>query len=121
MTDATQRDSGLIDVPSGQAVTLLDVVWGMPEPEGPTLRFRFLAPQIARDGGSVNYASAAADLLHLCQSYALPRAADFGEEPALIVVSLSDVALPFGTTAPDATQYFDAFTLQGDACISENI
>lgn len=111
----------VLAVPSGQPVTLMDVVWNAPGPEGPTLRFRFLAPQIAREGGTVDFATAAGDMHHLCQTYALPRAGDYGPLPALIVISLSDRAVVFGHTVPGATQYFDAFSLQGDACIWENI
>ncbi len=124
MTDLMARDPlgvVLIAVPSGQPLSLLDVVWDAPGPEGHTLRFRFLAPQIARDGGTVDYVSAANDMRHLCENYALPRAADFGPEPALIIVSLSDMALRFGETAPGATQYFDAFSPQNGICIWENI
>lgn len=118
--DAAQIATGsdtLIPVPSGQPVTLQDVIWNVPGPEGLTLRFRFLAPQIARDGGRVDYALATEDMAHLCQTYVLPRIAEFGPEPAQIIISLSDMAVPFGQAAPEATQFFDAFTLQDGVCI----
>lgn len=124
MTDPAVQsavDTALISVPSGQPVRLMDVILGHAGPEGATVRFRFLAPQIARGLGTVGYAAAAEDMHHLCQTYALPRATCFGQVPALVVISLSDIAMPFGATAPQATQYFEAFTLQGDACIWENI
>jgi hypothetical protein len=37
-----------VAVPSGQAVTLQDVIWNVPGPTGLAIRFRFLAPAIAR-------------------------------------------------------------------------
>jgi hypothetical protein len=112
-------DDTLIPVPSGQPVTLQDVIWNVPGPEGLTLRFRFIAPQIARDAGSVDYETAAADILHLCQTYALPRMGEFGPQPSQIVISMSDMAVPFGETAPQATQFFEAFKHQDGICISE--
>ena len=56
---------GPISVPSGQPLTLMDVIWNERGPEGLTFRFRFLAPQIARQGGTVDYETAAVDMLHL--------------------------------------------------------
>ncbi len=108
-----------IPVPSGQPVVLQDVVWNAPGPEGLTLRFRFLAPQIARNGGTVDYALASEDMRHLCQSYAVPRLSEFGPQPAQVIISLSDMPVPFGETAPEATQFFEAFSLQDGACIWE--
>lgn len=124
MTDPVATDAGpaepeLIPVPSGQPVTLQDVIWNAPGPEGLAVRFRFVAPQIARDGGSVAYEAAAEDIVHLCQSYALPRLTDFGPQPTQIIISLSDQALPFGESAPEATQFFEAFTHQNGHCILE--
>jgi hypothetical protein len=108
-----------IPVPSGQAVTLQDVVWNAPGPDGLTLRFRFIAPAIARDGGTVDFDAATADMLHLCQSYALPRISSTGPQPSQIVISLSDVAVPFGEAAPDATQFFEAYAIRDGVCIWE--
>lgn len=112
-----QGDSTIIAVPSGQPVTLLDVIWNAPGPEGLTLRFRFLAPQIAREGGMVDVDTAIADIQHLCESYALPRLADFGAPPAQVVISLSDRDVPFGETVPEATQYFEAFAIEDGTCV----
>ena len=106
-----------IPVPSGQSVTLQDVVQDAPGPEGLTLRFRFVAPAIAREGGTVDMEQALVDMEHLCQTYALPRLSNTGPRPAQVVVSLSDVPVPFGQAAPDATQYFEGYRIEGDACI----
>lgn len=112
-------DEAPIAVPSGQPVTLLDVITNQPGPLGLTTRFRFIAPEIAREGGSVDLETAQADMLALCQSYALPRIAGQGPQPAQIVISLSDRPVPFGEAAPDATQFFEAFALQDGTCIWE--
>ena len=108
-----------VAVPSGQLVTLQEVIWNVPGPMGLAIRFRFLAPAIARDGGTVGFEVAAADMLHLCQNYALSRVAEFGPQPGQIIISLSDQALPFGEPAPNATQFFEAYRVESDACIWE--
>jgi Family of unknown function (DUF6497) len=115
----TEGPDAPIAVPSGQLVTLQDVVWNAPGPDGLTLRFRFVAPAIAREGGNVDFDMAMADMLHLCQSYALPRVSSTGPQPSQIVISLSDVAVPFGEAAPEATQYFEAYAIREGLCIWE--
>ncbi|EEW25137.1 DUF6497 family protein [Rhodobacter ferrooxidans] len=108
-----------IAVPSGQLVTLQDVILNAPGTAGTTLRFRFLAPQIARNGGSIPPGTATEDMRVLCESFALPWLADLGPLPEQIVISLSDTAVPFGETAPEATQFFEAFSLRDGVCIWE--
>lgn len=103
-----------IAVPSGQVVTLQDVVGNVPGPNGLTVRFRFLAPGIAK---TVELDVAQTDMEALCNSYALPRIAEFGPVPSQIVISLSDVAVPFGEASPDVIQYFEAYSIQDNICI----
>jgi hypothetical protein len=110
----------LIAVPSGQPVTLQDVIWGEPGPDGLTARFRFVAPQIARDGGSVDFDTAIEDMDHLCNTYALPRISTVtGPTPQQIVISLSDIPVPFGEMQPEATQFFEGYAIEDNACIWE--
>ena len=106
-------------VPSGQVVSLIDVIWNVPGPNGLAVRFRFLAPAIARDAGGVDPDVAGRDMDDLCQNYALQRIAEFGPQPSQIIISLSDVAVPFGEAAPDATQYFQAYTIADGTCVWE--
>jgi len=112
-------EDAVVPVPSGQAVRLLDVVLNAPGPDGVAARFRFVAPAIAKDGGEVDFETASADMAHLCQSYALPRLAELGPVPTQIIISFSDRPVPFGEAAPDATQFFEAYRVEGDACIWE--
>jgi len=109
-------DDTAIAVPSGQPVTLQDVIWNAPGPEGLTMRFRFVAPQIARQGGTISFDRAIEDMQALCQNFALPRLASPGPVPSQIIISLSDVPLPFGDAAPEATQFFEAFSVEGGVC-----
>jgi len=110
-----------IPVPSGQVVTLQDVVWNAPGPAGLTLRFRFIAPAIAETetGAAVDFDTAAGDMAWLCQFYALPRLSALGPEPAQIIISLSDRPLRFGEAAPDAVQFFEAYSLTDGHCTVE--
>lgn len=108
-----------IPVPSGQRVVLQDVVRDAAGPNGLTYRFLFVAPAIARVGGSIDVDQAMADMQHLCDTYALPRLATGGPVPAQVVISLSDSAVPFGESAPDATQYFEAYRIENNTCIWE--
>lgn len=105
-----------VAVPSGQPVTLQDVIANAPGPEGLTLRFRFLAPAIA---GSVDFDTAAADMQHLCDSFAIPRLAEIGPQAQQVVISLSSEAVPFGEPAPDVVQFFESYRIEGDSCVWE--
>ena len=105
----------VVTLPSGHEAVLQDVIWNVPGPEGMTLRFRFVAPAIA-PGGGLEFEAASEALQYLCDSYALPRVAGFGPTPAQIILSLSDVAVPFGEAAPDAVQYFESYRIEGGTC-----
>lgn len=115
-------DTG-IALPSGQVVTLLETIWNAPGPQGIVTRFRFLAPSInsetALEAAVVEFEAAAADIAWLCQNYALDRVVQAGPMPAQVIVSLSDRAVPFGETAPEVVQYFEAFRIENGVCIWE--
>jgi hypothetical protein len=107
-----------IPVPSGQMVTLQDVVLNIPGPAGLTARFRFVAPGIA--DGTVDFDTAVADMQALCDGYALPRAiTGTGPAPQQIIISLAAVPTVFGEPAPDVVQYFEAYRIEDGACIWE--
>ena len=112
-------DGAAVQVPSGQPVTFQEVVWNAPGPEGLAVRFRFIAPAIATEGGTVDFETASADMLWLCQNFALPRIAEGGPQPTQIIVSLADRDLPFGEAAPEATQFFEAYRVENGTCIWE--
>ncbi len=103
-----------VTVPSGQAVTLQEVVWNVPGPDGLTTRFRFVAPAIA---GGVDFDAAEADMVYLCQAFALPRLTEFGPQPEQVVISLSDRAVAFGDSAPDVVQFFESYRIENGKCL----
>lgn len=102
-----------IVTPSGMAVTWLETVHGAPGPQGLTARFRFLAPAIA---GEVDFDTAAADMLWLCESFALPRLPATGPQAEQVVISLADRDVPFGEADPEAVQFFEAYRPAGEVC-----
>jgi len=112
-------DGLVLALPSCQTVTLIETISNAPGPMGAVARFRFLAPEIAAEGGTVGFDTAAEDMLWLCQNYALARVAEFGPVPSQIIISLEDRPVPFGEADPDATQFFEAYSIENGACIWE--
>lgn len=107
-----------LQVPSGQPVEFFEVIW---EAEGDinTYRFRYIAPEIARESGKISFEQAEADIKHLCESSALPALIEQGRSVDKIVVSISDQEVAFGKSAPDVTQFFEVYSPDGATCIWE--
>ena len=110
--------AGAQDVPSGQPITLHEVLLDNVNGED-WLRFRFIAPRIGRADSDISYADSAPDMAHLCGNVVIPYMAEYNLTGHLIVVSLADQETEFGATNPDATQFFDAFRVENGACIWE--
>ncbi|MEO9819711.1 MAG: DUF6497 family protein [Paracoccaceae bacterium] len=105
-------------LPSGQGVELTEVLVDTVGEES-WIRFRFLAPEIARDGGQIDYDAAAPDMDVLCNETALPYLNDFELEAGRIAISLSDRPVPFGMADPEATQFIEVYRIDGNRCIWE--
>lgn len=103
-------------LPSGQKVTLIEALTNIPGNDGLAVRYRFLAPQIARDTGTIDADIAGADMDWLCNTYALPRLPLNGPQPAEIIISMSDMNVPFGEDHPEATQFFNSYGIEDGAC-----
>ena len=108
----------VLNVPSGLSVTFHEVIWNQPG-QGLVYRFRFISPEIATRDYASDLEAMESDMAHLCQQYALPRIADTGPQPNQIVISLSDRPTKFGTPAPEATQFFEGYSIQDKNCIWE--
>ena len=106
------------DLPSGQTVELQEVLVDQLGEET-WLRFRFIAPDISRNGGTIDHETAADDMALLCEQTALPYMAEYALEGDMIVVSLADRATEFAQPDPDATQFFEAYRPVDNACIWE--
>ncbi len=104
-----------LPLPSGGEVFLHEVL--IDDLSGQTwVRFRFVAPGIGRagteDGGYD-------DMSYLCDEFALSYLSARDLAPDRVVISLADRVVPFGSSDPEATQYFGSFRIQDDRCIWE--
>lgn len=104
------------ELPSGLSVSLMETRYDEMGAET-WLRFRFLAPAV----GSVSFADVEADMAHLCETTAVPYVSDNGVSADRVVISLSDRPLAFGTTDPEATQFFETFRVEQGRCIWEGL
>ena len=82
-------------------------------------RFRFLAPEVARETGSVSFEAAQQDMEYLCQGFALGYLENHKIDAARIVISLSDRAVPFGVADQEATQFFEGYRPEDQSCVWE--
>jgi hypothetical protein len=105
-----------IALPSGQTVTLMGVIV---EDAPAVARFRFLAPAIDPAGAGLTYEAVRDDFAVLCNDYVVPALVQSGLEVPEVVVSLSDREVEFGVAAPEATQFFEPFSLRDGRCIWE--
>jgi len=104
-----------VTVPSGRALSLIDVITNAPGPEGATARFRFLAPDLQPEDAE----AAAADMQALCDSFAIARTEGMVPAPQQIIISFADSAIPFGEPAPDVVQFFESYRVENGACVWE--
>lgn len=123
---ATQAapEAAPIKLPSGQEVTLFQVIWPhADERQGERrLRYRFVAPRIARDAARrVDARAAEDDMLYLCTHVALPALRQDGRQVDEIVITLMARPVPFGSTDPRVRQFIDTFLPEGDQCQWEGL
>ncbi|KAF0116101.1 MAG: hypothetical protein FD150_586 [Rhodobacteraceae bacterium] len=104
-----------VSVPSGRALTLIDIVTNARGPEGATARFRFLAPGL----DPAEAESAAMDMQALCDSFAVKRIDGMVPAPQQIIISFASEAVPFGEAAPDVVQFFESYRPENGVCIWE--
>ncbi|MCT8330381.1 DUF6497 family protein [Albidovulum sediminis] len=107
------RAEETLTLPSGMVVSYLDTIHSAPGPEGLTIRFRFVAADLALRPADE---ATLADMTWLCETYALPRLASTGPVPEQVIITLADRPVEFGTADPEATQYFEAFRPEGETC-----
>lgn len=112
---ATALEESVVAVPSGMPVTFYDALW---DASAAIERFRFLAPQI---GGATprSFDEVAADMQHLCDSFALPQLGGAEVIPSLIVISLMAEPVAHGESTPEIRQYFEAYSPRNGVCVWE--
>ncbi|MCR8723130.1 DUF6497 family protein [Frigidibacter sp. ROC022] len=112
-------DLPVVEVPSGQAIYFAEVIRSERGAAGLVYRFRFIAPGIARDGGTVTPEQARDDMQALCDGFGIDHLPSMGPTPGQLIISLSDRATAFGEPAPEATQYFEAYRVEDGKCVWE--
>lgn len=113
-----QHPGDLVDVPSGQPVTLAEVLLDT-DPGALWVRFRFVAPRIREGAGAVTYDVAMIDMDHLCHQLALPWLVAREVTADRIVISLSSQMVTLGTSDPAVTQFFEFYRPDGADCVWE--
>lgn len=115
---ASAEETG-IKVPSGQKITPVEILWEkhfVGQEEQTWVILRFLAPEIAKDGGSVDFEQAAEDMEHICESIGLPLAKMFGPGIDQVMVTLMERQVERGERAMGVTQYMSAYEVRQGAC-----
>lgn len=100
-----------VAVPSGATANLLGIHL---EDSTQTARFRFVVQGLGQAG--LTYVDMASDIVWMCEQMALPALAENGWEAREVIISLSDRPLDLGVTDPEATQFFEGFTPNGETC-----
>lgn len=108
-------------VPSGQPLALWEIRWERVEgTDAVQVILRAIAPQIARDSGTVDYDGAQADMDWLCANHGLTLADMPYGRATQVIVNLMDSPIPRGQTNPSVTQFYSAYSIQDDTCIWED-
>ena len=115
----TPGDATAFTVPSGQVVTLQEMILDMPSAETAIYRFRYIAPAISRSSGTLDFEASIADMQHLCDAYAMPNIASRSPEKVQVIISFADMPVPFGETNPEVTQFIVAFSVKDGHCMLE--
>ena len=104
-----------VEVPSGRALTLIEIITNARGPEGPTARFRFLAQGLTPEDAE----AASEDMQALCDSFAIQRIDGMVPAPQQIVISFASEVVPFGEAAPEVVQFFESYRPENGACVWE--
>ncbi len=104
-------------VPSGFKVHLQELIFETRQDSSRVARFRFVMPIIGQEG--ITFDSVAGDFDVLCASHAVPALRNAEEDVDQVIISLADRETEFGVISSVATQYFEAYSIENDACIWE--
>ena len=106
-------------VPSGQILLPYEFLWEDHLDEGAKgeawMILRFLAPGIAKAGGTVKFEEAEKDIEFICATVGLPLAVSTGAVDQ-IIVNLMDQPLPRGESDSEVTQYMGAYRVVDGKC-----
>lgn len=106
----------VFETPAGQALTLYDVVV---REEADTAWLLFRSPHIGPAGEGLAFVDVEPDFAWLCETVGLPRLEAGMWAVTRVVVALSDREVELGVMAPEATQFFESFTVDSGRCAWE--
>lgn len=110
---------GSMTVPSGQTIRAHQILWEDHEDINERwVVLRFIAPRIDRTTGDLGFDDIEPDLSALCETVGLPVVAATGGAD-VVLVNLMSRAVARGKTAPDVTQFGNAFKVTDGACVWE--
>ena len=105
--------------PSGLSYELQEAIF---EPQGVHLnavrvvRLRYVLPELGGDT-PLGFETIEPDFQYLCDSAGLANLRKSAPNASEIVISIASKPVDFGATAPDITQFIDAFQVKNGACI----
>ncbi|MBO9403171.1 DUF6497 family protein [Shimia sp. R9_3] len=103
-------------VPSGNVVSLHEVLFETRADTSRVARFRYVMPVMQQ---GVTFAEIEGDFFHLCNGVAVPYLAVSEEKVDQVIISMADRETEFGVMTHLAQQYFEAFSVQDGICIWE--
>lgn len=107
-------------LPSGQTAELFEVVVDTVAGES-WVRFRFIAPEVAREKTNLEFDVIQRDFEHLCDTVVLSYVTEAALTPDVVTIALLDRAVDFGVVDPEATQLIEAFRIRDNACVWEGL
>ena len=117
-----QGADGSVSLPSGLVVAQQEMRLepvGAPTHAVNTVRLRYVSAQLA--AAEFGFEQIEGDFTHLCTSFGLKARELSAPNAEEIIISIASQPTAFGETAPNVVQYFDAFKVEGDACIWEGL
>ena len=106
-----------IPLPSGLTADFQEMRIEARDGQGALVRFRFVADGI--DATEPDLQAVTQDMDYLCSEIALPSIPVEFPDPRRIVISIGAAPSEFGVSRPDILQVFEAYRVEGDACIWE--
>lgn len=103
-------------VPSGNQLTLQEVIFETRQDNSRVARYRYVMPAIAQ---GIAFKDVESDFAVLCDGFIVKALREKSKTVDQVIVSLSDRETEFGVTSAQAIQYFEAFRLENDTCIWE--
>lgn len=108
-----------IQLQGGAIAAPHDILWESDDVHD-SLVVRLVVPEIARNGGSVDYDSAGPYMDRVCADIAVPTILNTESKIDRVLVVFMDQPVPRGQPMPEATQFINIYSLENGRCIWED-